>query len=519
MQLTAGHVDELCREIEPLVRGAVIRDVQGMPPRDVLLVLGFDGREAPGNRVVRLRFSADPDAPRFHVQSGRIERHAGPLGPFFRRLAADLTGGVLAGIAPVRSDRVVIVEVRGSPSGERRALVLELFGRRANLVLLGPGDSILDVLVPPPAGKEKPRLVAGQVWTPQPGRPGETGPGLAEALAARAHPDPVHADSAPLSQRVETALGGQAGEARRARESHDLAERLARRLGKARGLVQGLEARRAAASEIDRLRADGELLKANLPVLRRGLAEVELEDPFAPGGPPRRIELDPRLSPRRNYERLFERAKKLERSRATVESELEIARKKERDLAGLLDRVRATDSRPAEIEAQAIESGVLEPKQEHVPRERAEPAVRLPYRTFQASRGSEIRVGRSARDNDDLTFRHARGSDLWLHTADAPGSHVVLVLGKGTDPDSEELVDAAHLAVHFSPLRDARRARVHVARRKEVHKPRGAKAGLVQLSGGRILDLRMQPDRLRRLLGSREPAPGGFGPAGDLEAG
>jgi len=81
------------------------------------------------------------------------------------------------------------------------------------------------------------------------------------------------------------------------------------------------------------------------------------------------------------------------------------------------------------------------------------------------------------------------------------------VLGKGADPDSEDLVDAAHLAVHFSPLRGASRARVHVARRKEVHKPRGAKPGLVHLSGGRILDVRMQPDRLRRLLGSRGPVP------------
>jgi len=88
----------------------------------------------------------------------------------------------------------------------------------------------------------------------------------------------------------------------------------------------------------------------------------------------------------------------------------------------------------------------------------------------------------------------------------------VLVLDKGADPDSEELIDAAHLAVHYSPLRDAGRVRVHVARRKEVHKPRGAKAGLVQLSGGRILDVRMQPERLRRLLGSREP------PAGTADA-
>jgi len=495
VNLTAGHVAELCREIDPLVRGASIKDVQGLPPRDVLLVLEHEGA------FLRLRLSADADAPRLHLQRERVDRHQGPLGPFFRRLAAELIGGTLAGIAPVRSDRVAIVEVRDAPCRERRALVLELFGRRANLVLLGPGDRILEVLVPPPEGKENPRNVPGQTWSPQPGRPGEPGLPLADAFAA---PGGSSSEFAPLSFLVESALGGQAVEAQRARESRDLADRLERRLGKSRGLVQGLEARRSAASEIERIRRDGEILKANLGALRRGIAEIELPDPYEPDAPPRRIELDPKLTPRRNFERLFERAKKLERSRASVESELEIARKKERELAELLDLVRAPGSQPTEIEARAIEIGVLEPKQEHVPRKRAEPAPRLPYRIFEASRGSEIRVGRSARDNDDLTFRHAKGSDLWLHTADAPGSHVVLVLRKGADPDSEELIDAAHLAAHYSPMRDAGRVRVHVAHRKEVHKPRGAKAGLVQLSGGRILDVRMQPERLRRLLGSRE---------------
>ena len=497
LNLTARHVAELCREISPLVAGTTIKDLVGLPPRDVVLVL-----EGPAkSRILRLRLSADPDAPRLHLQRERVERHAGPVGPFFRRIAEDLAGATVTGLDPVRSDRVAILEVRDAPSGERRAVVLELFGRRANLVLLGPADRILEVLVPPPEGKAEPRLAPGRAWIPQPGRPGEEGPALREALASTVVEPGA---TAPLSFLVEAALGGQAGEARRAREARDLAERLERRLGKARGLVAGLEARASAASEIDRLRRDGEILKANLARLARGLDSIELEDPFEPGAPPRRIELDPRLSPRKNFERHFERAKKLERSRATVEGELAIAREKERELSAILDLARAPGGDPAALEQRAIDAGVLEPKQAAAPRRRAEPAPRLPYRSFEGARGGEIRVGRSAKDNDDLTFRHAKGSDLWLHTADAPGSHVVLVLDKGSDPDSEELIDAAHLAVHYSPLRGAGRARVHDARRKEVHKPRGATAGLVQLSGGRILDLRVQPDRLRRLLGSRE---------------
>jgi predicted ribosome quality control (RQC) complex YloA/Tae2 family protein len=381
---------------------------------------------------------------------------------------------------------------------------------------------VLEVLVPPSSQQEKPRLSAGGIWQPPIGRPSPSGPSLVEVFPLPLDPPPGAADWAPLSWRIECSLGGQADLARRTREARDLADRAKRRLEKARNLVRGLEARLAASLEVDRVREDGELLKANLVSLRRGMERVEVEDFFAPGSPPRRIELDPRLSPQENFERLFERARKLERSRAAVEGEIVIARLRERDLASLVERTQDPASDLTELEQRAVESGLLEKRQDASSSARSAPsrsrkdaAPRVPYRTFEASRGGQIRVGRSARDNDELTFRHAKGSDLWLHTADAPGSHVVLVLSKGADPDSEELIDAAHLAVHFSPLRASARARVHVARRKEVHKPRGAKPGLVQLSGGRILDVRMQPERLRRLLGGRRPPTGG--PAGGLE--
>ena len=179
-----------------------------------------------------------------------------------------------------------------------------------------------------------------------------------------------------------------------------------------------------------------------------------------------------------------------------------MARARLESLETLRARVDEADADAAALESEAVERGLLEAPQEADARRRPEVAPRLPYRVFLASRGSEVRVGRSASDNDELTLRHCRGSDLWLHTADAPGSHVVLRLAKGAVADEEGVLDAAHLAVHFSPLRDARRALVHVAPRKLVHKPRGAKPGLVSLSGGRTIDLRVQQERIERLLRS-----------------
>jgi predicted ribosome quality control (RQC) complex YloA/Tae2 family protein len=87
----------------------------------------------------------------------------------------------------------------------------------------------------------------------------------------------------------------------------------------------------------------------------------------------------------------------------------------------------------------------------------------------------------------------------------------VLRLERGAEPDEEDVLDAAHLAAHFSPLRESTRVAVHLARRKRVHKPKGAKPGLVTLSGGRVVQLRVQPARIQRLLASARRGPPGEG--------
>lgn len=512
LALDAAQVAELAREIQPLVRGLVVRDVVARPPADIVLVLARTDVQG----VRKLLVSADPEAPRLALAQASSPKHDGPLGPFFRRVAEELTGALVAEIAPVAQDRIAIVELRESPTGERRALLVELFGRHANLVLLGPGDVVVDLLVPPPAGKNAPRLTIGKVWvapqraraqTPETSDPARDLWAPFRAALGVADPHARTDSAAPLSALVERVLGSQAETARHAREEKRVLERLTRKLERARSLASGLDKRLTAAREFERVREDGELVKAHLGELKRGLTEIEVDDFFAGEGARRTVALDPKLAPLENLQRLFDRAKKLERSLAAVEDEIRRANEHCTALAELETRCRA-GADPSVIETEAIARGLLERAQtagETAPR-RVEPAARLPYKSFHALRGAEVRVGRTAQDNDTLTFKHARGSDMWLHTADTPGSHVVLrITEKGREPDPEELIDAAHLAVHFSPLRGAGHARVHVARQKEVHKPRGAKAGLVTLSGGKILDLRVQPERLQRLLGTHRP--------------
>ena len=104
-----------------------------------------------------------------------------------------------------------------------------------------------------------------------------------------------------------------------------------------------------------------------------------------------------------------------------------------------------------------------------------------PYRTVDVD-GWEVLVGRSAQDNDYLTFRVASGRDLWLHVAGGvPGSHVVVRNATGGDPPREVIEKAAQLAAWYSKARGAPRVEVHYCNASHVSKRRGAPAGQVMI--------------------------------------
>lgn len=139
-------------------------------------------------------------------------------------------------------------------------------------------------------------------------------------------------------------------------------------------------------------------------------------------------------------------------------------------------------------------------------------APRVPYRTYRVTEGAEVRVGRTAADNDQLSCdpAHRDGRDWWLHAAGCAGSHVVVRAGElGDDLPAEVAMDAAVLAARYSKAPQSGVASVNLCRARQVSKPAGAKPGLVQLSGDvRTLrvEWRREKQRLERLEADFERA-------------
>ncbi|MBI1946323.1 MAG: DUF814 domain-containing protein [Deltaproteobacteria bacterium] len=255
--------------------------------------------------------------------------------------------------------------------------------------------------------------------------------------------------------------------------------------------------------EAARWAADGELLKTALARAPRGTASIDL---IGFEGEARTVALDPALDASENLARLFRRAQRARAAAARVTPRLGVARER-------LAAVREASARlvgTVDDDALASVARVLDVANEgaaapSTKRRVAKAGARKAWRSFTAAGGVVVRVGRGAKDNDALV-RDARGNDLWLHARDRHGAHVI-VPSRGDDVPSELVLDAAHLAAHFSAARGERHVDVQHTRVKHLKKPGpGAPAGLVHVTQEGVLRLKVDEERVRRLLAAEVPA-------------
>jgi hypothetical protein len=295
-------------------------------------------------------------------------------------------------------------------------------------------------------------LLAGNRRAPYPvpleGIPGEPAPGLLEAMASVA--DEVRpAEADPQLERA--------------------AAFVARRLGATERKRARLEGERASTAEAPRIRAWGDLLLARFHEVPRGADRVRLE---GWEGETVEIPLDPQLGPAENAARHYDRAGRLTRAEAQLPALLEAAEEEARGWRAM---------------AEEVARGVVSPRlaallqrAEREPDRASSRQTGLPYRRFRTSGGLEVRVGRTSRDNDRLTFRESSPGDVWLHARSVAGSHVILRWQRSDEsPPARDLHEAAQLAAVFSKARTSGTVAVDWTRRKHVRKPRGAAPGLV----------------------------------------
>jgi predicted ribosome quality control (RQC) complex YloA/Tae2 family protein len=245
-------------------------------------------------------------------------------------------------------------------------------------------------------------------------------------------------------------------------------------------------------AEIDRI--SGELITANMYAVTRGDTQLTTPNYYDPGQNSIVIELDPSLTPSQNAQRYFKKYRKaaVKRQKAT-----EYIGRFQEELK-YLDTVSTAIS-------QAVSRGELEEIEEELVNEgyikkvSRKAAPRTPgYLTFKSSDGFIVMVGKNNRQNDFLTMKTAKTEDIWLHTKDMPGAHVIVRTEGRTIPEST-LLEAAILAAFYSKGKLSGNVPVDYTLREHVRKPRGAKPGLVIYDHQSTLFVTPDEEKIRSL--------------------
>jgi predicted ribosome quality control (RQC) complex YloA/Tae2 family protein len=289
---------------------------------------------------------------------------------------------------------------------------------------------------------------------------------------------------------------------------------LLRVLDKAR---QRIERRRAAIKEdlakiaqADVIAAQAQWLVGEAARVPRGATKLVVTDWSTGEAVPMEVPLDPSRSAREQVEAMFKRAKRLKLGGRITEERLAQATAQAEAIATALDAVRAATSL-VEMDSAARDAKTQAPRDVALlagagagakasPGGKAGPTKRVAFRTFLARSGRKILVGKGAADNDTLTLKVARPHDLWLHAKERTGAHVIVPLEKGQTCPAEDLIEAAHLAAHFSDARDEKVVDVQYTPKRHLRKPKGSAVGLVVVDREKVLALRFDAALLRTLL-------------------
>jgi len=233
----------------------------------------------------------------------------------------------------------------------------------------------------------------------------------------------------------------------------------------------------------ERFDLSGKLLMAHLHMVKRGDSSFRAENVFSPSREDVEIALDLNLSPAKNAERYFARARKARQSLKDQEKHKEEYRDRYDEIITLLrtlEQIQTPDQWKEFAAAHAKEAGI----QAAGAKEKAP----VPFRMFTVDGGFEVWAGKSSENNDLLTTRHARPNDLWFHARGSGGSHVVLRVGTGKGELSRKAKEqAASIAAYYSKMKHSKLVPVAMTQKKYVHKRKGSPAGTVMVERETVL--------------------------------
>ena len=226
----------------------------------------------------------------------------------------------------------------------------------------------------------------------------------------------------------------------------------------------------------DELRLKGELLTANIYSIKKGMTTVELPNYYSENQELVAIELDSNKTPSENAQKYYKAYNKAKRTFEALKDQIKSNDEELAYLESVLTSVNnCTDEQDVkEIRRELREEGYVKKVKNQKDKSKKH-SVPL---HFISQDGFDIYVGKNNIQNDELTLKFARPRDIWMHTKNIPGSHVIIVANGQTIPDTT-LNEGAMLSAFYSKAKNSSKVPVDYTEKKNVKKPNGSKPGFV----------------------------------------
>ena len=481
MSLNWKEIDLLLEDLD-LTGGKIQKVVQ---PNYRQLVLDV---YRPGRRQ-RVLVSLEQGRTRIHATSHSIRSEI-KLQRFCQLLRSRIVGGRIDHCAQLGAERVILIRIIRDEITE---LYVRLWGGAANIIATDDKQVILDAFFRRPRKGE----ISGGEFDAD---------AILDSAKSRPHREFASREfpgEGSLSSRIEAHYDSLIESTEFDSLKRRLSEQYERELGKIESSLDEIQSKISKNSDGTDFRHLGDLLSANLHRIRPGDRSITVEDYSHPGSEVA-IELDVNASPGDNASRYYDKYKRNRRLLERLIAERSDAEERMDKLAELSVRLSETDDID---ELHRLEIRTKPKRQKR--HDKREPGLRF------VSGDYEIAVGRSARENDELLRSYAKGNDYWLHTRDVPGGYVFVKTIPGKSLPLEILVDAGNIAIFYSRAKANGQGDLYYTQVKHLRRPREGKLGLVLPTQEKNLFVRLETDRIDRLIrnGGRTigTVPGGRG--------
>jgi len=444
---------QIVADLSEKISGSRIAKIH-QPSADLFVLRLWTGREN-----LKLLLSV---APRESLLQFTDQTFPNPFTPprFCQLLRARLSR--ISGVSQLNDDRIVEFRCQG-PKGDCR-LIAELTGKSSNLILVDNEGQIIDSL----KRQEDGRIAPGRSYLfPEKQSVAKIGSKSGSEQSDKENVGKIYTDQ------VTEATGSL-----RAR----LDKLISKEMKKLRRRLSNIRKEQERQEGFERYRQQGDLLLANLHLIKRGMEEVDVVNYYLQPQVSVKIDLDPLLSPQDNAERYFKKYKKAKRG---LEHSARRIYETERELEWFAQLAYQLESalEPADISLVVEElknAGLLKEKAAKLPRLQKSAVT---FKETVSPSGYKVLWGTNSKQNDALSTKILKKGDLWFHAHRCPGSHVVLKADSGRGQFSEEdIIFAASIAAVHSKAGQDSKVEVMLAAAKDIKKPPGAKPGMVTVA-------------------------------------